>query len=236
MKNQTLIVIPTFNESLTIEKIISLVVAEKLPVDILVVDDNSPDGTSNIVRGLQKSIPNLKLMTKAEDTGFAKAYISGFKYAMDNGYSKVAQMDADGSHQPKFLPALLKASESSDYVIGSRWTKGGSVVNWPLKRFVISRLGNLYSRIMLRTSLKDVTGGFKVINMDMLRKIDPLTMTSRGYSFQIELFLRARKNYGKIVEVPIEFVEREEGVSKMSKEIVKEAMIFVTKKGLGING
>jgi dolichol-phosphate mannosyltransferase len=234
MNNKTIIVIPTFNESKSIEKIIEKINTENLPVDIVVVDDNSPDGTSDIVASMQDVYPNLFLITKTTDTGFARAYISGFKYALDKGYEKVIQMDADGSHQPKFLKSLLAASEKYDYVIGSRWTKGGSVVNWPFKRLVISRVGNLYSRIMLGSSIKDVTGGFKVINAAMLKKMKTEDMTSRGYSFQIELYLRAKENGASFKEVPIEFIEREEGVSKMSKAIVKEAMVFVTKKGLHI--
>lgn len=234
MKNETLIIIPTFNESKSIGKIITLINLQNINLDILVVDDNSPDGTSKIVETLQKEHKNLHLITKTKDTGFAKAYITGFEYAISKGYKKVIQMDADGSHQPKFLKDLIQASENADYVIGSRWTKGGSVVNWPFHRLLISRCGNLYSRIMLRTNIKDVTGGFKVIKIDTLKAINPSTMASRGYSFQIELFLKARLNGAKIVEVPIEFIEREEGVSKMSKEIVKEAMIFVSKRGFGL--
>lgn len=234
MRNNILIVMPTFNESSSIEKTITSIMNEKIALDILIVDDDSPDGTSDIVISLQKQYSNLYLLTKKEDKGFARAYISGFQYALDNNYQKVIQMDADGSHQSMFLSNLIQESSKYNYVIGSRWTKGGSVHNWPLHRFLISRAGNLYSRIMLRTRVKDVTGGYKIIDTELLKEMDIHSINARGYSFQIELFLRARKLNAKITEVPIAFIEREEGVSKMSKDIIKEAMLFVTKQGLGI--
>lgn len=232
MGKKTLIIIPTFNESMNVESLIQKINEQNIDLDILVVDDDSPDGTSDIIFEMQKVIPNLKLITKTEDKGFAKAYITGFNYAINNNYDIVVQMDADGSHQPKFLKEMLNATKVSDYVIGSRWVKGGSVVNWPLKRFILSRGGNLYARMMLRSNVKDITGGHKAISVDLLKKMDVNSITSKGYSFQIELYLRARENGAKVIEVPIEFIEREQGVSKMSKDIVKEAMLFVTKKGL----
>jgi dolichol-phosphate mannosyltransferase len=232
MGKKTIIIIPTFNESMNIEGLVKKINEQNIDLDILVVDDDSPDGTSDIVFEMQKVLPNLKLITKTEDKGFAKAYITGFNYAIDNGYDIVVQMDADGSHQPKFLKSMLNAVERNDYVIGSRWIKGGSVVNWPLKRFILSRGGNMYARIMLNSNVKDITGGHKAISIELLKKMDVNSITSKGYSFQIELYLRARANGAKVVEVPIEFVEREQGVSKMSSDIVKEAMLFVTKKGL----
>ena len=227
-----LIVMPTFNEAENVQIIIPEVFdSVDDSVDILVVDDNSPDGTSDVVANLQTSFSSLYLVTKTKDKGFAKAYITGFQYAIENNYDYVIQMDADGSHQPKFLKKLIEASEDNNYVIGSRWVKGGSVVNWPFQRKVLSLGGNFYAQIMLHSRLKDITGGFKVINVELLKAMDVSSIESKGYSFQIELMLRARKVGAKIKEVPIVFVERVNGVSKMSGKIIIEAMLFVTKTG-----
>lgn len=232
-KPKYLIVMPTFNEADNVQKIIPAIfdVVEN-NVDILIVDDNSPDGTSDIIANMQSIYSRLNLMTKTKDKGFAKAYISGFKYAIENAYDYVIQMDADGSHQPKFLKDLINASGEGKYVIGSRWVKGGSVVNWPFNRKLLSLGGNFYSRIMLHSKVKDITGGFKIIPVSTLQKMGIDGIRVKGYSFQIELMLRARTTGASIVEVPIEFVEREYGVSKMSSSIVKEALIYVTQKGL----
>lgn len=231
---KSLIVMPTFNEAENIENMISAIMNENLNVDILVVDDDSPDGTSDIVYEMSLNNNHIKLLTKTNDKGFARAYISGFHYALDNGYDYVIQMDADGSHQPKFLKEMLSMASDNNYVIGSRWVKGGSVVNWPLKRKILSLSGNFYSRVMLKSNIHDITGGFKVISAKALEKMDIDNIEVKGYSFQIELMLRARKAGCNIVEVPIEFIEREHGYSKMSSNIVKEALLYVTKKGLGL--
>lgn len=234
-KPKYLIIVPTFNEAENIEIIIPEIFKNvEDNIDVLVVDDSSPDGTSDVVANMQDYYGNLYLITKKEDKGFAKAYISGFKYAIDNGYDYVIQMDADGSHQPKFLPSLIGLSNNESYVIGSRWVKGGSVVNWPLRRKILSLGGNFYSRVMLKTKVRDVTGGFKVIPVPLLKLMDVETIMVKGYSFQIELFLRAKKCNANIVEFPIEFVEREQGYSKMSNAIVLEALTYVTRKGLGL--
>lgn len=234
-KPKYLIIMPTFNEADNVQKIIPAIfdIVDN-NVDILIVDDNSPDGTSDIIANMQSIYPRLELMTKTKDKGFAKAYISGFNYAIDNAYDYVIQMDADGSHQPKFLKELITASGGDKYVIGSRWVKGGSVVNWPFNRKLLSLGGNLYSRIMLHSKVKDITGGFKIIPVSILQSMGINEIKVKGYSFQIELMLRARKSGASIVEVPIEFIEREYGVSKMSSSIVKEALIYVTRKGLGL--
>jgi dolichol-phosphate mannosyltransferase len=229
------VIIPTFNEAQNIARQIDSIWQSIQSVDILIVDDDSPDGTSTIVENLMKSTPNLYLLKKTENTGFAQAYLSGFRFAFEKmEYSHVVQMDADGSHQAKHLKELLSSVDESDYVIGSRWIKGGSVVNWPLTRTLLSRLGNLYSKFMLRAAVSDVTSGYKVISVNTLRTMDVFSMTTRGYSFQIELFLRARQVGATFREVPIEFIERTQGASKMHPRIVKEALVFVTKTGLSL--
>lgn len=223
---------PTFNEAESIIGMLESVLTSQPEVDVLVVDDSSPDGTSDIVYDFSLDNPRVKLMTKVEDKGFARAYISGFNYAIKNGYEYVFQMDADGSHQPKFLQGMLAASGPNKYVIGSRWIKGGSVVNWPLSRLILSKGGNLYFRIMLRMKIKDATGGFKIISTNLLKKMDINSIKNKGYSFQIELLLRAVDVGAQIEEYPIEFVEREHGVSKMSRAIILEAMTYVTLVGI----
>ena len=232
---KTLIIIPTFNESETIQTIIDSIFKQTLNCDVIVVDDDSPDQTSDIVKFLQKKYKNLHLITKIKDKGFSKAYLTGFEYALkhEKKYARVVQMDADGSHQPQFIPQLLqKIDEGCDYVIGSRWINGGKVVNWPLKRKILSKSGNWYARNMLKTNVRDVTGGFKAIKINLLRDMISHPLTTEGYSFQIELFLRARELQAKICEVPITFVEREQGYSKMSQKIVIEAVKYVTREGL----
>lgn len=232
LPNNVLIVMPTFNEAESIIGMLESVLTSQPEVDVLVVDDSSPDGTSDIVYDFSLDNPRVKLMTKVEDKGFARAYISGFNYAIKNGYEYVFQMDADGSHQPKFLQGMLAASGPNKYVIGSRWIKGGSVVNWPLSRLILSKGGNLYFRIMLRMKIKDATGGFKIISTNLLKKMDINSIKNKGYSFQIELLLRAVDVGAQIEEYPIEFVEREHGVSKMSRAIILEAMTYVTLVGI----
>ena len=234
---KTLIIIPTFNESETIETIIDSIFKQTLNCDVLIVDDDSPDETSKIVKFLQKKYKNLHLITKKTDKGFSKAYLTGFEHALKNEkkYDRVIQMDADGSHQPQFISQLLqKLDEGCDYVIGSRWVDGGKVVNWPVKRKILSKGGNWYARNMLKTNIKDVTGGFKAIKINMLKTMMSEPLTTEGYSFQIELFLRARKMEAKICETPITFIEREEGQSKMSQKIVLEAIKYVTREGVKI--
>jgi dolichol-phosphate mannosyltransferase len=231
--NSVLIIIPTYDEAKNIERQIDSIWESGQPVDILVVDDNSPDGTAKIVQNLMETKPNLYLLNKIEDTGFAKAYLSGFRFALEkNKYHHIVQMDADGSHQAKHLVDMIAALEFYDYVIGSRWIKGGRVINWPVTRTLLSRFGNLYSRFLLRAEVADVTSGFKAISVNTLRSMDVFSMTTRGYSFQIELFLRARQVGAVFHELPIEFIERSQGESKMHLKIVKEALIFVTRTGL----
>lgn len=232
--SKTLIIIPTFNESESLPILLEKIFTQPdIKVDVLIVDDDSPDGTSQIVKKLQKTHKNLHLITKKTDKGFSKAYITGFQYALEHNYDVICQMDADGSHQPEHLPEMFnKISEGCDYVIGSRWTKHGGVVNWPMKRKILSIGGNIYARIMLNSKVKDITGGFKAIRKETLEKLNVETISTAGYSFQIELYLRAEKTGARICETPIVFVEREHGVSKMSKAIVLEAIKYVTREGI----
>lgn len=232
MKNKILIIMPTFNEAESIIGMLESIIKVQKKVDILVVDDSSPDGTSNLVKEFSITNPQVKLLTKTVDKGFARAYISGFNYAIDNGYEYIFQMDADGSHQPKFIEGMIELSGPNNYVIGSRWVKGGGVVNWPLSRLILSKGGNLYFRIMLGMKIKDATGGFKIISTDLLKKMNVNSIESKGYSFQIELLLRAVDAGAEVNEYPIEFVEREHGVSKMSRAIIIEAMKYVTSVGV----
>lgn len=229
--SETVVVMPTFNEAGNIEHMIESVLNVLPNVHILVVDDDSPDGTSDIVSQLALTHVNVHLLNKKTDKGFARAYISGFKWALDNGFKRVIQMDADGSHQPEFLPEMIKKSLVSEYVIGSRWVKGGKVVNWPLSRLVLSKGGNFYARLMLHPKVKDATAGFKIIDCSLLERMETESITSKGYSFQVELLLRALSLNATVDEVPIVFIEREVGVSKMSRKIILEAMWFVTVSG-----
>lgn len=232
LADKTLIVMPTFNEAGNIENMIESVFKVIPNIHILVVDDDSPDGTSDIVSEMMYHYRSLHLLTKVKDKGFAKAYISGFRWALDNGFERVIQMDADGSHQPVFLPSMIEASRDADYVIGSRWMRGGQVVNWPFSRLILSKGGNWYARFMLHPGVKDATGGFKLIKADLLKRMRTDEMVSKGYSFQIELLLRAVDAGAVKEEIPIVFVEREVGVSKMSRKIIIEAMMYVTKTGI----
>lgn len=232
---RTLIIIPTYNECESIAKIVHSIFRQTKNCDVIVVDDSSPDGTSNIVESLKNDYKNLNLITKTEDKGFSKAYLTGFDYALQNKnkYDTVIQMDADGSHQPQFISQLLhKREEGFNYVIGSRWVAGGKVVNWPLQRKILSKGGNFYSQIMLKSKINDITGGFKAIDINLLEQILFKPMTTQGYSFQIELYMRAENLGAKITETPITFVEREQGYSKMSKSIVIEAIKYVTREGI----
>jgi len=225
---KSLICIPTYNEKDNIEPITSAVLAATgSETHILVIDDNSPDGTGEIVRGLSASQPRLHLLSRAGKEGLGRAYIAGFKWALENGYEVIVEMDADFSHRPEDLTKILKAIEPVDFAIGSRYVEGGRTVNWGLGRKIISRGGSLYTRLILGYPLADWTGGFNAWKAQTLRAIGLDSVKSNGYSFQIELKYRAMKAGCRGVEVPIVFEDRRVGQSKMTTKIVTEAFTRV---------
>lgn len=232
-----IVVIPTYNEKENIQKIIPMVLEQNLDLDILVVDDSSPDKTSEIVKKLAEKLNspkgNIHLLLRKEKNGLGQAYISGFKWALQKKYDIIVQMDADLSHNPKYLKKMLEEIKNNDLVIGSRYVKGGGTEGWSIDRKILSRGGSVYSNMVLWTSINDLTGGFKCWRSEMLKKINLDTITSNGYSFQIEMNYRAYKLGAKITEVPIIFVDRNVGASKMSKNIVWEAMWKVWKLKFG---
>lgn len=226
-----LVVIPTFNEIDTISDTISQVLTYQPEVDVLVVDDNSPDGTGDLVRSIMRENPKIHLLSRAKKSGLGTAYLAGFDFGMDRGYQYIVEMDADGSHRPKDLATLLAARAGADLVIGSRWVPGGSVQNWPALRKFVSKAGNAYAKFMLGTSISDMTSGYRVFKAEFLEQIIHPAVSSHGYSFQVELAYRASRD-GKVVEVPITFVERIQGKSKMTLTIVLEALVRVTLWGV----
>lgn len=224
---KSVVIIPTYNEKENIAEIVPAVFAKAPQTHILVVDDNSPDGTALVVHKMQAQYPNLHILSRAGKEGLGRAYLAGFQWALDRGYEFIVEMDADFSHRPEDLVALLRAGEKADYVIGSRYTEGGGTQNWTFARKMISRGGSLYSRMILGFPIRDWTGGFNGWKAEVLRAIDLPTIRSNGYSFQIELKYKAAKRGFKFQEVPILFMDRKAGQSKMSGKIVVEAFYRV---------
>lgn len=224
---QTLVVIPTYNEKDNIYSIIESIFKECPNVHILVVDDQSPDGTGQIVSELSKSNPQVHLLPRAKKEGLGRAYLAGFEWALERKYECIVEMDADFSHRPVDLKAILEAAKTSDFVVGSRYVLGGQTVNWGLLRKVISLGGSLYSRLILGYPLRDWTGGFNAWKSATLNKMNLSDVKSNGYSFQIELKYRALKSGHSGIEVPIIFEDRRVGQSKMSLGIVLEALYKV---------
>ena len=226
-----LIIIPTYNVSDNVEKLLDLISRTDPAAHVLIVDDNSPDRTYEIVeRLMQTSYPGrLFLLKRAGKLGLGTAYIAGFKWALARDYDYIFEMDADFSHDPKYLPAFLAAIEKNDLVLGSRYVPGGGVKNWGLLRKFISRGGSLYARTILGLSLRDLTGGFKCFRRQVLESIDLDAVKSNGYSFQIEMTYRARCQGFRICETPIVFEDRTAGKSKMSRKIFLEAVLMVWK-------
>jgi dolichol-phosphate mannosyltransferase len=222
------VIIPTYNERENLPLITARLRAAVPEAHVLVADDNSPDGTGAIADDLVAADDHVHVMHRRGKEGLGAAYLAGFDWALDNGYDVVVEMDADGSHQPEQLPRLLDALRGADLVLGSRWVPGGSVVNWPKSREALSRGGSLYTRMMLGVPMKDATGGYRAFRADTLRRIDLTGVESAGYCFQVELGWRAVKAGLRVREVPIDFVERELGDSKMSQKIVVEALWRVT--------
>ena len=233
MKN--LIIIPTYNEVDNIEKIIIEIKKElsQFEYSILIIDDNSIDGTKDVINKILNENNNVYLIEREGKLGLASAYIQGFKYGIENGFDAMIQMDADFSHNPKYLPEMFEKLNNNDVVIGSRNIKGGSVVGWSFLRNFISKGGSLYSKLILNCPINDLTGGFNGWRKESLLKIDLDKIISKGYSFQIEMKYKAHKNKLNIVEFPIVFEDRKFGESKMSKDIFIEAMLNVIKIRLG---
>lgn len=230
MSSETLVIIPTYNESENIPNIIDKLMNLPLQVDLLVVDDNSPDGTAEIVRKKSKEYKGrIHLINREGKLGLGTAYVTGFQYALGKGYKYVCEMDADFSHNPEDVPRLVEVIQNgdADLAIGSRYHNGISIVNWPLSRLILSYGANLYARIITGVPIKDMTAGFKCISSELLQKINLNRIQSNGYAFQIEVHFRAYKAGGRLKEISIIFKEREEGTSKMSKKIVREAIWMV---------
>ena len=229
---RVLIVIPTYNERDNLEWIVGRVRAAVPRVDVLVVDDGSPDGTGEIADDLAARDPQVSVLHRSQKCGLGAAYLDGFRVALERGYDGVGEMDADGSHQPEQLPLLLAALQDADLVIGSRWVPGGSVVNWPLSRKVLSVGGNLYARVLLGIPLRDVTAGYRLFRRTTLETIDLATVESAGYIFQTDLAFRTVRAGLRVVEVPIQFVERVRGESNMSRDVATESLRRITLWGL----
>ncbi|WP_374455546.1 polyprenol monophosphomannose synthase [Nocardioides sp.] len=225
-------VIPTYNESENIEWIVGRLRAAQPGVDVMVVDDNSPDGTGAIADRLAATDDAVSVVHRTEKAGLGAAYLHGFDVALQAGYDVIGEMDADGSHQPEQLHRLLDALRTADLVIGSRYVPGGSVVNWPVQRLALSRGGNLYVRLLLGIKVKDATAGYRLFRRTTLEKIDLGTVRSTGYVFQTDLAYRTVTQGLRLTEVPIEFIERERGDSKMSGQVARESLQLITRWGL----
>jgi dolichol-phosphate mannosyltransferase len=225
-------VIPTYNEAANLAWIITRLRRAEPEIDVLVVDDNSPDGTGALADRIASTDSHVHVLHRTEKAGLGAAYLAGFGWALEQGYDVIGEMDADGSHQPEELGRLLEALESADLVIGSRYVRGGSVVNWPLSRQLLSRGGNLYVRVLLGIGIRDATAGFRVFRRATLEKIDLASVESAGYVFQTDLAARTLRAGLVVKEVPIQFVERVRGASKMSGAVASESLRLVTRWGL----
>ncbi|MDT0309424.1 polyprenol monophosphomannose synthase [Streptomyces sp. DSM 44917] len=229
---RVLVIVPTFNEADNIQPLIGRVRAAVPSCDILVADDNSPDGTGKIADEIADEDGQVHVLHRAGKEGLGAAYVAGFRWGLERGYDVLVEMDGDGSHRPEELPRLLTALSDADLALGSRWVPGGRIVNWPRRRELISRGGSAYSRLLLGLPIRDVTGGYRafrrhVLDSDLLEDVE-----SQGYCFQVDVLHRVVRAGHRVVEVPITFVEREHGDSKMSREIVAEALWRVTAWGL----
>lgn len=229
---RVVIVMPTYNERQNLEIIVGRIREATPDADLLVVDDNSPDGTGDLADKLAEKDPHVQVMHRTEKAGLGRAYVAGFNWALECGYDLIVEMDADGSHRPEDLPKLLATVDEADAVIGSRYVPGGTVVNWPKSREFLSKGANLYNRIMLGVQVRDATGGFRVYRAATLRRIDLNGIESAGYCFQIDMTLRVLQAGMTITEVPITFVERERGASKMSRTVILEAFTRVARWGI----
>ncbi len=229
---RVLVIVPTYNERDNLEVIAGRLHAAVPEAELLVVDDSSPDGTGRLADDLSGREPWVHVLHRTAKAGLGAAYIAGFGWAREHGYDVVVEMDADGSHAPEQLPRLLAALERADVVLGSRWVPGGEVRNWPKSRELLSRGGNAYTRFMLGLPLADATGGYRAYRRTVLDRLPLGQVASQGYCFQVDLAWQAWRSGHRVVEVPITFVERERGESKMSRAIVLEALWRVTWWGL----
>ncbi len=232
---KTLIIIPTYNERENLPPLLQEIFSYIPDTDVLVIDDNSPDGTGELAVKIHNENPHVNVLHRAGKLGLGTAYIAGFKYAIAHDYDAVFEMDSDFSHDPCYLPAFLKAFEHADMVIGSRYIPGGNTPDWSLIRRLISSSGNLFARFMLGIQIHDCTSGFRCYHSQVLASIDLDTIQSQGYAFQIELAYRVMQQGFKIVETPIIFLDRRLGKSKMSRQIVLEAFTYVLRTRFGKN-
>ena len=226
---KSLVIIPTYNELENIPKLIPKILQKDEGLEVLIVDDNSPDGTAAFVEEESKLNSRVHLIKRNAKLGLGTAYIEGFKFALKNGYDFIFEMDADFSHNPKELINFLREIESADLVLGSRYKNGVNVINWPMRRLLLSVFANLYTRIITGLPVRDATGGFKCFRREVLEAIDLDNVKSNGYAFQIEMTYKAWKKGFRIKEISIIFIDRVKGTSKMSKKIVREAVTMVWK-------
>lgn len=233
--NPAVVCIPTYNERENLPDIVRAVLAVDARVDILIIDDNSPDGTGDVADALAKESPRVKVLHRERKEGLGRAYLAAFHHALAAGYAYVVEMDADFSHHPRYLPQILDAAEAgADLVLGSRYVTGGGTVNWGFARQVISQGGSLYARTVLGVPIRDLTGGFKCFRRHVLETLDLNAIQSTGYGFQIELTYKTLGAGFRVREVPIVFEDRRVGQSKMSKKIFLEAFTMVLKLRLGL--
>jgi dolichol-phosphate mannosyltransferase len=229
---RALMVVPTYNEADNLRPVIERLRAAQPAVDVLVVDDRSPDGTGLLADEMAHADEAVHVLHRSSKEGLGAAYLDGFRWALNQGYDVVGEMDADGSHQPEQLHLLLDALQHADLVIGSRWVPGGSIVNWPLSRQLLSRGGNFYTRALLGIRVRDATAGYRLFRRTTLERIDLDQISSQGYVFQADLAFRTLRAGLRLVEVPIEFVERVRGESKMSRQVATESLVRITRWGL----
>jgi dolichol-phosphate mannosyltransferase len=228
LSERALVIVPTYNERENIKRLVDTVLVQDARIDILVVDDGSPDGTGALVDEIVASNERVHVLHRGRKLGLGTAYIAGFRWALEREYAYILEMDADFSHDPIHLPQFLRAVEDADLVLGSRYQQGRvTVVNWPIARLILSYCANIYARGVTGLPVWDATGGFKCFRRSVLESIDLSRVRSNGYAFQIEMSFRAWKRNFRISEIPIVFVDRTEGTSKMSKSIVREAVWMV---------
>lgn len=231
--SDAVVLLPTYNEIDNLSRIVPAIL-DAAPVDVWILDDNSPDGTGAVADALARAHTRVRVTHRPEKQGLGRAYLDGFRRALDAGYAKILEMDADFSHPTSALPELLRLTDDYDVALGSRWVDGGGVENWPMHRKILSRGGSLYARLFLGVPVRDLTGGYKCFRREVLEAIDLDAVTTSGYAFQIEMTYRALQKGFRVVETPITFVEREQGVSKMSRAIVWEAILRVPRFRLEI--